>query len=185
MAWFEIKAIRPWVPGRRGATVFANGHGVASRSTEQRVLGEVLATYDRRCQEEETRDRTDAERHEHFRAEATRILEKVIVPTLAELGREIADHGHDWNVGRRVDILGQPAIACSFRPRHPGKSAGGPSELVFRFHFPDRLLATATSDDGTGIRELPPRSHEMAAIDASTIRSEVTRFVRRVLGVTG
>lgn len=128
-----------------------------------------------------TREQDDLERRARFREEAGRLLDSVIAPSLIGLGEEITEHGHSWNVESRVDIMGQPAVGCSFSPRDPGRSGRTTSELSFRFHLPDRLTVTAAASDGEQLRELPPRSYEIGKVTEPVVREEIVRFVKQVL----
>ncbi|MDH3732171.1 MAG: hypothetical protein OEU54_01510 [Gemmatimonadota bacterium] len=178
---FEMKAIRSWTLGRRdrAATSESSIHGDADEGAVD--LSTVLEAYDRRFESAAAEERTEAERHEQFRAEASRLLETVIGPTLVELGTEVRDHGHGWSVESRVDILGQPALACAFSPRDSAENGIQPNELSFRFASPDRMMVAGAAQDGSELQELPPRSYHIADVTVSTVAEEVTRFITRVL----
>ena len=176
---FEIDAIRSWTRARRGKDGHASRPITNGSATGE--LGAILEAYDRRFESAAAAERTDAERHEEFRLEAARLMDTIIAPTLHRVGEEITQHGHGWNVESRVDILGQPALACTFSPRETRESGHGPSELSFRFLFPDRLTVAGAAHDGSEIQELPPRSYEIKNLDGDLVRREVIRFVSSVL----
>lgn len=176
---FEIDAIRSWTRGRRERGVRASERPTNGSGTGE--LASVLEAYDLRYETAAAAERTDAEKHEEFRLEAARLLDTVIAPALHHLGEEISEHGHEWKVESRVDILGQPALACAFSPRETRESGQGSSDLSFRFLFPDRLTVAGAAQDGSELQELPPRSYEISALDADLVRKEVVRFVARVL----
>lgn len=178
---FEIKAIRSWTKKRLARDAAAAAPAVNGSPSGRDQLSAVLEAYDERFEDRAAARRTDAELHEEFRVEAARLLDTVITPALREIGREISEHGHQWKVEARVDILGQPAVACAFSPRETLESGRGASELSFRFHFPDRLAVSGAAHDGSELQELPPRSYEVESLDTSLVRKEVTRFVSTIL----
>ena len=182
---FEIRAIRSWKEDRRSRVDATGRTPTAEASAETRELREILVEFDRRLEESATRRQDERDQRARFREEAARLIDSIIAPTLAELGEEITGHGHSWNVESRVDIMGQPAIGCSFSPRAPGGSGRGTSELSFRFQLPDRLTITAASSDAEKLRELPPRSYEMAKVTPTVVREEIVRFLGRALAATG
>jgi hypothetical protein len=176
---FEIDAIRSWTRARRDKAVPPSPHHTNGSATGE--LAAILEAYDRRFESVAAAERTDAERHEEFRLEAARLMDSVISPTLHRVGEEITQHGHGWKVESRVDILGQPALACAFSTRETRASTHGPSELSFRFMFPDRLTVAGSAHDGSELQELPPRSYEITNLDGDLVRKEVVRFVAGVL----
>lgn len=179
---FEIKGIRSWTRARlKGRTGADASRGNGAGAGEDAELASLLEAYDERFENAAAAKRTDAERHEEFEREADRLLETVITPALRSVGRQLADHGHRWDVESRVDILGQPAVACAFWPRETRRVGQIPSELSFRFLFPDRLTVTGAALGGGELEELPPRSHQIAALDEALVVSEATRFVSVIL----
>ncbi|MFV1986014.1 MAG: hypothetical protein ACC682_01930 [Gemmatimonadota bacterium] len=180
---FEMKAIRSWTRARRRSRVTApaqSGNGFASRDADG--LSAVLDAYDRQFESAAAAERSDAERREQFRLDASSLLDTVIAPALHDLGHEIIDHGHGWDVESRVDILGQPALACTFWPRETKDNGGGSSVLSFRFQFPDRLTVAGSTENAGELQELPSRSYEIENLDPGLVRNEVIRFVSRIIG---
>ena len=179
---FEIKSIRSWTRSRlTGRTQADSSRRNGPASGADAELASVLEAYDERFESAAAAKRTDAERHEEFEREADRLLETVIAPALESVGRQLADHGHDWDVESRVDILGQPAIACAFWPRETPRAGQIPSELSFRFLYPDRLTVTGAAMGGRELDELPPRSHQIEVLDEALVVKEATRFVSVIL----
>ena len=178
---FEIKAIRSWSRGRDDAKRPRRASGSGSASTAEADLSAVLEAYDRRFESAVAEQRTEQERRAEFRNEASGLLETLIVPTLRDVGSRVSDHGHDWKVESRIDILAQPAVACTFSPREKRGNSRHENELSFRFVFPDRMMVAAAGHDGSEIAGLPPRSYSVDQITAELVTAEATRFVRRVL----
>ena len=176
---FGIEAIRSWTRARLNRGTKASPTTTNGAATGQ--LGSILEEYDRRFESTAAAERTVAEQQEEFRLEAARLLDTVISPGLHQIGQEITEHGHEWKVESRVDILNQPALACAFSPREARESGHGASELSFRFLYPSRLTVSGAAHDGSELQELPPRSYDIENLDAELVRKEVTRFVEGVL----
>lgn len=180
---FEMKAIRPWIRGKNGRKDGSRKAGSRQNGGEGSAeLSAVLEAYDRRFESAVAEERTEAERKEHFRAEASRLLETVIAPALESLGGRIAEHGHDWEIESRVDIQGQPALACAFSPRNTDTNGEAANELTFRFTFPDRLVVAGSARDAGELVELLPRSYQVSDVTTEVVAEEVTRFVTRAIG---
>ena len=180
---FVWKSIWPWSRVRRDRTSGRlqrreNGGGTEGEGD----LGAVLAAYDRRFDTAAEEARLQTQKQAEFHREARRLLETVLIPTLDELGAEIRAHGHTWSIESRVDIGGQPALACTFSPREADQTAGSGSELSFRFRFPDRLTVTGTDGEGSEFDDMPARSHRTRNLDGTLVRQEVTRFLACLIG---
>ena len=178
---FQVRAIRPWSRIRRNHKARTSGSigSVPESSGNMPCLEEILSAYDHRVAAETVEREGHTERQERFQRGAAQILDAVIAPALEGIGEEIVAHGHRWDIEPRVDILGQPALACTFAPKISTSQEG--NELSFRFHFPDRLSITPATKGASELRDLPARSYQLADLSPELIQSEVTRFVSRVL----
>lgn len=179
--WFEIPGIRSWIRGRRkrGETDQTRTNGTSSTNTAG--LSEALDQWDRRLAREEKEHRSAEDQRERFSRDARRQLEAVIAPTLERVGMEVRNRGHAWAIEERIDIQAQPAVACTFRPSTVRRNGNHPSELCFRFHFPDRLAVTGAVATPDGLRDLPARSYAIAELDDGLVRREVTRLITAAL----
>ena len=174
---FEISGIRTWGRGRR-PTAVAGKPATSKRSNGGGPeLSEILDTYDERVRARSEKAAGDVERQERFREESRRLIDSIIAPTLKSLGRDIGDRGHKWAVEERIDIQAQPAIACTFTPKHGNGVEACVHELSFRFQFPDRLSVTGAIPSRKDVRDLPARSYLTSVVDDGVVRREATRFV--------
>ncbi len=177
---FEIPGIRSWRPGgarRRAAT---NGHG-ASPVPVTPELRALLEDYARQRDETARKAQEARERRARFEAESRRLLDTVLLPSLERVGAEVERFGHTWSVEPRLDIDGQPAVACEFRRDGGAGRSGRASELAFRFQFPDRLAVTGALAREEGIADLPARCLTLDSLDAAAVEREVTRFLTAIL----
>lgn len=179
---FEIPGIRSWRAARRGGQGRQGGPNGMSTGAGDADLTAVLDRWDRRLAKEEQQQRAAEDRKETFREEAERRLRSVIAPALERVGREIGARGHGWAMEERIDIQGQPAIACSFRPASANRTRRPASELCFRFQFPDRLAVTGAVASEGRLEDLPSRSYSVAELDADLVKREITRLIGAALG---
>lgn len=177
---FDIPGIRSWRAGKRGREKPTPPNGVSADSAHE-GLSDVLDRWDRQLAREERERHAAVERKARFREDAERHLRGVIAPALEAMGREIDARGHGWAVEERIDIQAQPAIACSFRPASTNGTLRRPSEVCFRFQFPDRLAVTGAIASEGGLEDLPARSYEVGELDAELVKREVTRLIAAAL----
>lgn len=181
---FEIPGIRSWRTSRRDTGGPQPGRNGTSGGSGDADLTAVLDRWDRQLAREEKAQRAVEDQRARFREDAERRLRTLIGPTLEAMGREIGARGHAWAVEERIDIQAQPAIAASFRPASSNGTQRRPSEVCFRFQFPDRLAVSGAVAAGGGLDDLPARSYDMGELDAELVKREVTRLIAATLRTT-
>lgn len=181
---FEIPGIRSWRAAKRGSGKRTTPNGISSDSAHP-GLADVLDRWDRQLAHAEKERQAADDQKARFREDAERRLRGVIAPALDTIGREIGARGHGWAVEERIDIQAQPAIACSFRPASTNGAPRRPSEVCFRFQFPDRLAVTGAVASEGGLEDLPARSYEVGELDAELVKREVTRLIAAALEASG